>query len=219
MQAATVPLAGFHGLRAEILIALKKLQASSARELAERFGVTPNALRRHLKALEESGLVRYRREVRGVGGPVYAYSLSDAGNALFPRAYGSALTEALESVREQQGAAGIVQLFRRQWSRRAESLREQPVGTPLAERARRLAELLTEQGYMAEAGPASPGEGEEPGETRIREHNCALHEVAARFPEICEAEREFLAQVLEAEVRRTARIPDGCACCEYVVKA
>lgn len=215
MQAGTVPLAGFRGLRAEILVALKKSQPRTARELAEQFDVTPNALRRHLKALEEGGLVHYRREVRGVGGPVYAYSLSEAGEALFPRAYGSALTEALEAVRAQQGAEGLVQLFRRQWARRADAVRDELMTLPLAERARRLAEMLTAQGYMAEAGEAGPAS---PNAMRIREHNCALHEAAARFPEICEAEREFLAEALDAEVERTTRIPDGCACCEYVVK-
>ena len=90
---------GYRGTRGEILTALKKSQPLTAKELADRFGVTPNALRRHLKGLEGEGIVQYRREIRGVGGPVFAFSLTDAGEALFPRAYERALTEILDLVR------------------------------------------------------------------------------------------------------------------------
>ena len=107
--------AGFRGTRGEILTALKKAQPLTAKELASKFGVTPNALRRHLKELETEGIVRYQREIRGVGGPVCAFSLTDAGEALFPRAYEKALAEVLDLVREQQGDEGLVQLFQRRW--------------------------------------------------------------------------------------------------------
>lgn len=206
-------LAGFHGMRGDVLVALKKEQPLTARELAERFGVTANALRRHLKALEEAGLVRYRREVRGVGGPVYAYSLSEGGEGLFPRAYAAALTEALEAVREQQGDAGVVRLFHRHWSAAAAAARARLGAVPLDERVRTLAELLTEQGYMAESEATSATEA------RLLEHNCAIREVAERFPEACAAEAEFFEEVLGAEVRRRAHILSGCNACEYTVRA
>jgi DeoR family suf operon transcriptional repressor len=97
--------AGFRGMRGEILIALKKAQPLTAKELGVRFGVTPNALRRHLKELENEGIVRYQREIHGVGGPVFAFSLTDDGEALFPRAYEKELSEVLDLVREEQGEA------------------------------------------------------------------------------------------------------------------
>ena len=65
---------GFRGVRADLLVALKKAQPMTAHELGERFGLTANALRRHLKALEADGLVRFVREIRGVGAPVYTFS-------------------------------------------------------------------------------------------------------------------------------------------------
>src|ERR671928_1165709 len=99
MQEWATALIGYRGLRSELLIALKKAQPLTAKELGARFGLTANALRRHLKSLEESGLVHYRREVRGVGGPRYAYSLSADGEALFPRATAPTLVAALEFIR------------------------------------------------------------------------------------------------------------------------
>jgi predicted ArsR family transcriptional regulator len=51
------------------------------------------------------------------------------------------------------------------------------------------------------------------------EHNCPMQQVAERFPELCEAEARFLAEVLEAEVTRSTHIASGCGSCEYVVNA
>ena len=202
--------AGYRGMRGEILIALKKAQPLTAKELGERFGVTPNALRRHLKELESEGVVRYQREIHGVGGPIFAYSLTDAGEALFPRAYEKALAEVLDLVREQQGEAGLVQLFQRRWDDIARVARPELEKLPVEQRATRLAELLTSLGYMAEANV----DGALP---VLTEHNCAIRLIAERFPEVCAAEERFIADLLGAPVTRHAQITKGANCCEYCV--
>src|SRR5512140_1265312 len=112
MAALPLTLAGFKGLRSDILVALRKEQPLTIKALAERFALTPNALRRHLTELVDSGLVVYRREIHGQGAPVFAYALSDTGEALFPRAYIDPLVDALESLREREGTEAVVQLFR-----------------------------------------------------------------------------------------------------------
>jgi predicted ArsR family transcriptional regulator len=56
------------------------------------------------------------------------------------------------------------------------------------------------------------------GEQRLVEHNCPIQQVAERFPEVCEAEARFLADVLEAHVTREAHIASGCGACEYQVR-
>src|SRR3712207_5517821 len=115
MQQWATALVGYRGLRSDLLIELKRAQPLTAKELGARFGLTANALRRHLKALEEAGLVHYRREVRGVGGPRYAYSLSQDGEALFPRAHAAALVDALTFLREREGSEAVAAFFRRRW--------------------------------------------------------------------------------------------------------
>jgi DeoR family suf operon transcriptional repressor len=153
------------------------------------------------------------REVRGVGAPTLGYSLTPAGEALFPRAYESTLTTLLDTVREQRGADGIVELFRAQWERVAGGAKEELSALPLAERTQLLAELLTSHGYMAESGAAPNGD-----DALIREHNCVLRAVAERFPEVCVAEERFLAEFLGAVVERRKHIASGASCCEYCVK-
>jgi DeoR family suf operon transcriptional repressor len=211
MLPITTSLAGFRGIRGDVLIAVKKAQPVSAKELAASFGLTPNALRRHLKELGAEGLVQCARQVRGVGGPVLLYSLTDAGEALFPRAYDSTLTTLLDGVRAQSGTEGVVALFRAQWERVAGGAKEELARLPLNERAQLLAELLTSHGYMAESEMMQRDEG------LIREHNCVLRSVAERFPEVCAAEETFLAEFLGAVVERRKHIASGASCCEYCV--
>ena len=209
MTSATLPIPGYRGLRGDVLVALKKAQPLTTKELGLQFGVTPNALRRHLKELEAEGLVRYQREIRGVGGPVFAYSLTESGERLFPRAYDSALNEVLELVRQQMGSDGVVELFVKRWADIAEKAKPELALLPLNERAQRLAQLLTSLGYMAEAS-----EGDS---AMLREHNCAIRAVIERFPEICVAEKRFLEEVLGTHVTRQTHIAAGANCCEYCI--
>ena len=50
---------GFRGFQRRVLVALKKAQPLTVKELAVEFKTTPNAVRRHLKALESAGVVEY----------------------------------------------------------------------------------------------------------------------------------------------------------------
>ena len=208
---AATSLAGFTGLRAELLVALKKRQPLTARELGDAFGLTANALRRHLKELEEADLVRYETIVRGVGAPVYAYSLSEEGEALFPRSYEPTLEAALETVAEDLGDAGVLRVFARRWQNRlGDSLPMLEALSP-AERTQLLAELLSAEGYMAEASMRSPTRAE------LKVFNCGLHGLPGRYPQACEAEVRFLEQALGATLERHEHIAGGCNACTYHV--
>jgi DeoR family transcriptional regulator, suf operon transcriptional repressor len=200
---------GFRGTRAEVLLALKRSQPVATKELATLLGVTANGLRRHLKELELEGVVAYQREVRGVGGPVYAYSLTDAGERLFPTAYDETLTAALDLVRAQMGEEGVVAFFRQRWEQIAERAKPELAALPLPERSRRLAELLTSLGYMAELSDGDTA--------TLREHNCTIRSIVERFPEVCAAEQQFIQEVLGVTVTRQAHMAKGGNCCEYCI--
>ncbi len=210
-MSAPVTLSGYRGIRGEILIALKKAQPLTARELGERFDLTANALRRHLDQLEADGVVRHEAQVRGVGAPVFAYSLAAEGESLFPSAYVAALVEALETVRQHAGTAGVVELFKRRWDALADTARPELERLALPERTKLLASLLSEQGYMAESVAHNANSA------TLTEHNCAIRAVAERFPEICEAETDFLELMLGGRVERQAHILKGCNACEYTI--
>ena len=203
-------LVAHKGLRGEILLALKRAQPLTAKELAEKLRVSANAVRHHLKELEAEKLVVYGREQRGVGAPTFAYRLSAAGEALFPRRYEETLTELLEHIADTVGRRAAVEIFEQHYAELTRKLRAELEGAPAAERVDVVTRLMSDAGYMAEWDEVGGG-------FRLSEHNCALRAVAERFPEICAAEEKFLRDVLGADVERRSHIPSGCNACEYAI--
>lgn len=225
MQDVSVSLGGYRGVRAELLVALKKAQPVTAHELGAQFGLTANALRRYLKVLEEEGLVHFRRLVRGLGAPVYAFSLTELGEALFPRTYASVLVTALTALREKGGAEAVRNVFTNEWAELADDAEPIMASVPLSERASLMAELLTARGYMAEAVRVAPDgtsfaldndtdDATEP-VMRLRLHNCSMREIAEMFPEACEAEAAFVERMLGVPVVREGHQLRGCRTCDY----
>lgn len=215
MQDVIGALGGFRGLRADLLVALKKLQPLTAHELGAQFGLTANALRRHLKVLEDDGLVRFAREVRGVGAPVYCYALSAAGEALFPRSYSSVLATTLDLVRRELGDAAVTGVLEADWARLVEEAGPVLRELPLSERVALVAELLTSKGYMADV--VQVGDVGNAITTTLRIHNCTMREIAERFPEACAVEAKYVELLLGVPLVRSRHRQDGCGRCEYAV--
>jgi DeoR family suf operon transcriptional repressor len=203
-------LAGQKGLRGEILLQVKKTQPLTATELGDIFGVSANAVRRHLKELEAEGLIVYGREQRGTGAPTYAYRLSADGEALFPKQYEQALTRLIGHVIERGGKDAAIAVVEEQYA----DLRRRLGGTEddatPSDRLKTVAGVMEEAGFMAESS-------EEGGEVRLSVHNCVLHAVANCLPEVCDTELKFLKDVLGARVERKNHIMCGCNACEYAI--
>ena len=75
-----------------------------------------------------------------------------------------------------------------------------------------VAEFRSSQGYMAEATVLAPGVAS------IREHHCALREVAEQFPELCAAEQELMEELLGVPLERTCHMLTGCSSCAYTAR-
>jgi DeoR family suf operon transcriptional repressor len=210
MEIPSDGLSSHKGLRGEVLRELKRAQPLTAKLLAEKLGVSANAIRHHLKELEAEALVTYGREQRGVGAPTFSYRLSAQGEALFPKRYEQTLTDLLDRVAERQGRAATAAMLEDLYADLTRRLQAELDGAAPEARLASVARVLSEAGYMAE----SDGAG---GAFRLSERNCAIKSVAERFPEVCAAEAKFLQTVLAASVERTAHIVDGCNACEYAI--
>ncbi len=209
-EAAGLPV-GYRGRRGSILVELKRSQGLTAKELAEKLDLSLNAIRHHLRELEAEALIGYDRQQRGVGAPVFVYRLSPGGEALFPRRYQETLTELLDHLVEREGRAEAVRLLERHFEHLQRRLELDLEGVSGPRRFELVAQVLSDEGFMAEwEGGAEGGV--------LTEHNCALLAVAERFPELCAAERKFLADVFSAEVERRTHVLGGCASCAYHVQ-
>jgi len=203
-------LSAHKGLRGQILLELKRAQPLTAIELADKLGVSPNAVRHHLKELEAEQLIVYGREQRGVGAPTFAYRLSADGEGLFPRRYEQTLTDVLDRIATRAGRDAAIEIFRDHYADLARQLTAQLAGVPAERRLTEVVRVMSELGYMAEWKA-------EEGAFSLSEHNCAIRAVAERFPEVCAAEENFLQTVLGAAVERRTHIVQGCNACQYHV--
>jgi predicted ArsR family transcriptional regulator len=202
---------GLKGPRADVIMELKRAGTLTAKAVAERLGLSLNAARHHLKELQVAGLVAYDRKHRGVGAPAFVYRLTGAGEALFPRRYEEAVSRLLDYVVAREGRQAAVEVLESRYLELAGRLRASLADATPDERVALVTRALAEEGYMPEIRTqAAAG-------LHLVEHNCPIQEVATRFPEVCEAEARFLADVFHAEVTRGAHIASGCGTCEYHV--
>lgn len=198
--------------RRRILDLIKRGGEVTAEAIASDLGVTLSGARQHLMALERDGLVEHRSRRGGPGRPKHLFLLTAAGDALFPRAYAELTNELLEYV-EDEDPALLERIFDRRARRRLQRARERTAGLPFADRVRVVAEILDEDGYLADFTCRDDGT------FVITEHNCAVLGVALRYHHACSSEIDFLRAALpEAEVTRIAHRIHGGHVCAYLVQ-
>ncbi|KQX66611.1 metalloregulator ArsR/SmtB family transcription factor [Angustibacter sp. Root456] len=189
----------------------------TAAEVACTLGLTPAAVRRHLDALEEAGLVLAREPrpsaVRGRGRPARAYVLTDAGHASMTTAYDDLAASALAYLAEQLGPSAVEGFA----ARRVADLehRYAPVveaaGSAVADRAEALAEALAADGYAASTRPVTTPAGDVG--AQLCQGHCPVQHVAERFPQLCDAETEVFSRLLGVHVQRLATLAGGAHVC------
>ncbi len=182
-----------------------------AAALAEQLGLSAAAIRRHLDALVDDGLLvecePRRAAVRGRGRPARTYALTDEGRAAFPHAYDDLATTALRYLSAQGGEDAVVAFAEHRAEALAEGLTADVAGAaPGAERAEALAGALTAHGYAASTESATAG-------VQLCQHHCPVAHVAAEFPQLCEAETRAFERVLGTYVQRLATIAHGDGVC------
>lgn len=201
-------------LRREILVRLRRDGPASPDQLAGAIGASRTGVLQQLRALEATGFVSRQTVRHGVGRPRHLYDITDEAQELFPANYGALAAGLLTAIDAVGGEALVEQVFiarRRQIGDRVRRELHDRVGAraSLAERVRELAVLQDEQGYLANAVIGSDGT------IRLREHNCAILDVARGTRAACDAELDLFREVLGADVVRETHIASGDRCCSY----
>ena len=196
-----------------ILTELKKDGGLTCQELAQSLGITSMGIRRHLLTLERDGLVSYSTFQRGLGRPSYVYHLTAQADELFTRNYGQLTNELLAYIEAIDGADKVQALFGQRAQRRIRNAQARMEGLPFAEKVMELAHILDEDGYLAEAQQIDADT------FFLREHNCAIQQVAQRFHQACGSELIFIRTVLpDAVVEREHHMAAGDSHCGYRIE-
>ena len=213
------PQPGGHGssaMRRAILLHLRRDGPCSPDRLATEIGASRTGVLQQLRALEDASLVRRETVRHGVGRPRHVYDVTEQAQTFFPANYDGLATGLLAAIRAVGGDALVDDVFDARRRITTETVRRRmeerlPSGASLIDRARELAVIQDEQGYLAETVIGADGV------IRILEHNCAIHRVATNQAAACRAELELFREVLGADVERETHIARGDRCCSYRV--
>jgi len=204
---ATVLAQAQPNTRKGILAILLRLGEATANDIATRLEISVQATRRHLRGLEEEGLIEGFSSAEGPGRPSYHWHLTSQGQAQFADgSEGFALT-LLESLSRELPDEALRALLQHQAVQQAAQYRERLGDGPLEQRIERLVELRKAEGYVAECDQEDNG-------WVIREFHCSVMRIAEQFPCVCDQELQLIRHTFpDCEVERVHwRLEAGHSC-------
>lgn len=188
------------------IIGLLRRSGRTVNELAAELGLTDNAVRSHLAALERDGLVKQERSTgpRGVGKPAYLYTLTPEADGLLPKAYAPVLGLLLGVMGERLGTDATEEMLR-EVGRRAAAGRTEP------EQDIRM-RIDAAYGVLGElGGVADIEEGED--SILIRGYSCPLAAVVPGNPGVCYLAETLLSELVGVPVREHCQKGENPRCC------
>jgi DeoR family suf operon transcriptional repressor len=160
--------------------------AGTAAELANRLNVSVQVMRRHLRSLEEEGLVEASLSAEGPGRPSNRWQLTGKGQSLFPDGSEHFALGLMQSLAGSLPPAAVQALLEHQAQQKALDYRRQIGNGPLQLRLGRLVQLRRGEGYVAECEP----DGDKA--WIISEYHCSVMRIAEQFPCVCDQELQLI---------------------------
>ncbi|MBV9491400.1 MAG: helix-turn-helix domain-containing protein [Verrucomicrobia bacterium] len=196
------------------IVSLMRGAGRTVNDLADALGLTDNAVRAQLTALERDGLVRKRGVRPGFRKPHQEYELTLEAEHLFPKPYAPVLSELLATLKGRLPPEAVQGLLR-DVGRRLAAGRPVRAGreSTLEERVQAAATVLAELGGL-------PGVERLDGGFIIRSASCPLGAVSAVHPDVCQLGQELVAQIVGVPVRaRCQHGPAPAPQCRFEIQA
>lgn len=189
------------------IVALLRRGARTVEELARALGLTDNAVRNHLSALERDGLVRVDgvRRGAGAGKPATLYEIDPAAAPLFSRAYSPVLSTLLDVLAAELPASQAESLMRETGRRVARGVGGRAAGD-LDARLRAAAAVLDSLGGDVEIV-------HEEGSPLLRSAGCPLSVAVSHRPETCLLVETLVAEIVGEPARNCCERGERPRCC------
>ena len=200
--------------RNEILHLLKTSGAQSSQALAKRLGITPMAVKLQLYDLESEGIVCAEPGPCTRGRPSKLWKLTEAADQFFPNSHAVLSRDILVGIRKTLGEAALDQVLEvRAHEQRTRYTQELRMCPTLPAKLARLAELRSEEGYMASIDTVE-------NTTVLVENHCPICAAAKECVKLCSGELELFRNALgdEVTVERTEHIVAGDRRCMYSIQ-
>lgn len=200
-----------------IMQRLKTRGPQSVKILSKQLDMTTMGVRQHLTDLESKGLVAQTQEERQTRGrPVHLWKLSKNGHDRFPDGHSQTTIELIDVIRSSLGEDSLNQLIDKRSAKIEAHYRVELDATApeLQQRIERLAQLRTEEGYMAEVRLLPDG-------WMLIENHCPICSAATSCQQFCKSELEIFQHLFEHEatVKRTDHLLAGARRCAYKITA
>lgn len=192
--------------RGQIVTLLRRGQRT-VEELAQALGLSDNAIRNHLSALERDGVVLQAgvRRTSGAGKPAVLYELHADAALLLSRAYPPVLGAVIDVLLERMNPGEADALLREVGRRLAAG--GGPAAGDVHDRMQRAADVLTAMGGDVAL------HGEPDGSVRLQGSGCPLSAVVSTRPEFCRAVESLVAEVSGVSVRSRCEHGARPRCC------
>ncbi|MFY9719294.1 MAG: helix-turn-helix domain-containing protein [Candidatus Cybelea sp.] len=198
----------FQTTRGKIVSELRRRGSASAADLAQLFGLSPNAVRQQLTVLERDGLVAETSVRRGPTKPTYEFSLTPQADQLFPQAYDKMLDAVLREVHQQFGAQAVERIFDGLSRRAVARARLHVTSKDPEERVAQLTEMLRKSGVVAEYSLIDGG-------FALHEHNCPYSNTAKEHPEVCSVIHNVIDETIGGTHAQTESLAFGGKECRF----
>jgi predicted ArsR family transcriptional regulator len=183
--------------RLEILNSLKRTRGMSVNELVEKMQMSYMGIKQHCLTLQRDGYLDTWRRPQKMGRPEMVYRLTRRSHDLFQSDSNAFTLDLLKSVREIYGPNAPEKLLYSIFERKTAALKGKAKGETVAERAKWLAKIRDDEGYMAQFLPDGTDGG-----AQILECHSPILNLLERYPLIGRLERDMFQAVLGAGVRR-----------------
>ena len=184
---------------------------ATVKELGELLGLTSTGIRQHLTVLERDGLIEAHEERGHVGRPALVYSLTDAGDALYPKKYDELANTLLDELHILAGSDVLQSLLRRVAARFAEPYMDRVEGRTLSERVAEITKIIGERGCLADLEMRGR-------ECFVSQYTCPFPNVARINSGVCALEVEFVRRLAGSDARLVSSLLRGDPSCTYRVR-
>lgn len=196
-----------------LLELVKRAGECTLADLEAGMDLSRETLRIHLKSLAAQGLVERSGVQRaGPGRPHVLYRLTAAGDELFPRREGALLRELASFLLDQGQRDLLEEFFAARLVRKRRAAEAEIAGLEGRERLQKIADILSEDGFLAEIVDTASG-------PQLRLCHCPIQDLVAISDLPCRFELALIEGLVGDRPAREAFMPEGSHACVYSISS
>lgn len=195
----------------KILYLLKTGGPKTAAVVAKALKITSMGARQHLQNLTDEGLIGYEDVKQGRGRPARYWRTTKAADERFPNTHSELTLQLINAVEDVFGEEGVSEIIDARQKNALNRYQQQIKDcTSLAGKLRKLAEIRSAEGYMANVEKNETG-------YILNENHCPICTAATENKKFCNSELDLFQKILgkDYQVERVEHIISEDRRCSY----